>query len=99
MKTWLPEKAVEKIKFVSRKDIKTYVPLDQALKCWGGDNPYTFNFVPLKTPEEEKTAPTVSASNKKVSPSKCSHMSDLTFRTFKRKLIQNYGTYPDILRY
>lgn len=37
---------MEKIKFVGKKDFKNYVPLDQALKCWGGESDYTFSFIP-----------------------------------------------------
>nr|CAH7753987.1 unnamed protein product [Callosobruchus chinensis] len=56
IKSWLPEKAVQKIKFVSKKDIKTFVPLDQALTCWGGTNTYEFSFLPEPAPETEKVS-------------------------------------------
>lgn len=56
IKSWLPEKAIEKIKFVSKKDIKNFVPLDQALVCWGGTSNYQFSFIPEeKTPLKELT--------------------------------------------
>nr|CAI5867080.1 unnamed protein product [Callosobruchus analis] len=54
IKSWLPEKAVQKIKFLSKKDIQTYVPSDQALICWGGTNTYEFSFLPEPSPETEK---------------------------------------------
>ncbi|XP_011697966.1 PREDICTED: motile sperm domain-containing protein 2-like [Wasmannia auropunctata] len=45
IKSWLPAKAVPKIKFVNKTTIKDYVNLDDALKCWGGNNDYIFKFV------------------------------------------------------
>ncbi|CAH0547264.1 unnamed protein product [Brassicogethes aeneus] len=65
IKSWLPEKAIEKIKFLSKKDIFTYVPEDQALTCWGGSDPYQFSFIP----EEKSTVkdvPIINNNNKKV---------------------------------
>ncbi|XP_069671502.1 motile sperm domain-containing protein 2-like [Periplaneta americana] len=46
IKSWLPAKAVQKIKFVNKSNLKDYVEPDQALKCWGGLDDYTFTFVP-----------------------------------------------------
>jgi hypothetical protein len=46
IKSWLPAKAVQKIKFVNKTNLKDYVEPDQALKCWGGLDDYTFIFVP-----------------------------------------------------
>ncbi|XP_018572291.1 motile sperm domain-containing protein 2-like [Anoplophora glabripennis] len=65
VKSWLPEKAIEKIKFVSKKDITTYVPPDQALKCWGGENDYSFSFVPEVILENGKVGGTVPSNNNK----------------------------------
>ncbi|XP_074033029.1 motile sperm domain-containing protein 2 [Leptinotarsa decemlineata] len=62
VKSWLPEKAVEKIKFVSKKDLKTFVPPEHILEKWGGQNTYVFSFVPETVQEEKASAP----SNKKV---------------------------------
>ncbi|CAH2000838.1 unnamed protein product [Acanthoscelides obtectus] len=57
IKSWLPPKAVEKIKFVSTKDISSYVPVEHALTCWGGNSTYEFKFVPESVPEPaEKTS-------------------------------------------
>ncbi|XP_045463540.1 motile sperm domain-containing protein 2-like [Harmonia axyridis] len=53
IKSWLPEKAVKKIKFVSRSDLKDWVPLDQALVCWGGEDNYSFSFVSESPAKEE----------------------------------------------
>lgn len=50
----LPPEGVAKIKFVNRKDIKTFVPLEKALKCWGGENDYVFRFIP-ETSQEYST--------------------------------------------
>jgi hypothetical protein len=46
IKSWLPAKAVQKIKFVNKTNLKDFVEPDQALKCWGGLDDYTFTFVP-----------------------------------------------------
>lgn len=46
IKSWLPAKAVQKIKFVNKANLKDYVEPEQALKCWGGLDDYTFTFVP-----------------------------------------------------
>lgn len=46
IKNWLPTKAVQKIKFVTRQNLGEYVTPDQALLCWGGNDHYTFKFVP-----------------------------------------------------
>lgn len=46
IKTMLPAKAVQKIKFVDKKSLKDYVDSTQALKSWGGQDPYEFTFVP-----------------------------------------------------
>ncbi|CAH1105355.1 unnamed protein product [Psylliodes chrysocephalus] len=54
IKSWLPEKAVEKIKFVSKKDLTNYVPTEHILKSWGGPNTYVFSFIPETFPEKEK---------------------------------------------
>lgn len=52
IKGWLPTKAVQKIKFVSKNSLKDFVDADQALQCWGGLDDYSFKFVPeiLDTP-------------------------------------------------
>lgn len=47
IKSWLPAKAIPKIKFVNKNTLKEYVDPNDALKCWGGNNDYTFKFVPL----------------------------------------------------
>lgn len=39
---------MEKIKFVNKKTLSTYVEPEQALKCWGGLDDYTFTFVPFE---------------------------------------------------
>ncbi|EZA54168.1 hypothetical protein DMN91_000417 [Ooceraea biroi] len=47
IKSWLPAKAIPKIKFVNKSSLKDYVDPNDALKCWGGNNDYTFKFVPV----------------------------------------------------
>ncbi|XP_032679586.1 motile sperm domain-containing protein 2-like isoform X2 [Odontomachus brunneus] len=46
IKSWLPAKAIPKIKFVNKSTLKEFVDSNDALKCWGGNNDYTFVFVP-----------------------------------------------------
>lgn len=53
VKTWLPEKAIEKLKMVGKKNVFTYVPKNEALTCWGGDSNYTFSFVSEEKSESE----------------------------------------------
>lgn len=48
IKTWLPPKSVEKIKFVDKKSLSQYVKSDQALTAWGGQDSYEFVFEPEK---------------------------------------------------
>ncbi|CAH1155749.1 unnamed protein product [Phaedon cochleariae] len=66
VKSMLPEKAVEKIKFISKKDIKTYVGSEHILTCWGGDNTYTFDFVSEPQTEIEPVPTAGLTTNKKV---------------------------------
>lgn len=46
IKSLLPAKGVEKMKFVNKDTLKTYVLPEQALVCWGGTDTYEFEFVP-----------------------------------------------------
>ncbi|XP_026498215.2 motile sperm domain-containing protein 2-like [Vanessa tameamea] len=45
IKSLLPAKGVEKMKFVNRDTLKTFVPPENALECWGGNDSYEFEFV------------------------------------------------------
>ncbi|XP_068627111.1 motile sperm domain-containing protein 2-like [Battus philenor] len=45
----LPGRTVDKLRIIGKDKIKDYVPLDQALKSWGGNNDYIFKFVPEKS--------------------------------------------------
>ncbi|XP_011168467.1 motile sperm domain-containing protein 2 isoform X2 [Solenopsis invicta] len=45
IKSWLPAKAIPKIKFVNKSNLKDFVNANDAMKCWGGNNDYTFKFV------------------------------------------------------
>lgn len=63
IKSWLPEKAVQKIKMLKKNSITDYVPIDQALICWGGNDDYVYSFVPEPVQEEILTN---SNNNKKV---------------------------------
>lgn len=44
IKTWLPPKSIEKIKFVDKKSLKEFVEPDQALVSWGGTDNYEYQF-------------------------------------------------------
>ncbi|XP_033352538.1 motile sperm domain-containing protein 2-like isoform X1 [Bombus vosnesenskii] len=46
IKSWLPPKAIPKIKFVHKSNIHELVEPSDILTCWGGSNEYTFKFVP-----------------------------------------------------
>lgn len=46
VKTLLPARAVEKMKFISQESLHEFVTLDQALTSWGGQDNYEFEFVP-----------------------------------------------------
>lgn len=79
IKSWLPERAVKKIKFVGRSDLNKFIPKDQALACWGGDDDSPFRFE-----SEEKVEEAVN-SNRKVG-SLCMHLSDILKDKFGRTL-------------
>lgn len=46
IKSWLPPKSVQKIKFVDRKSISEFVTSDQCLTTWGGTDAYEYSFEP-----------------------------------------------------
>lgn len=46
VKTLLPAKAVEKMKFVTKDTLKEVVAPEQALVSWGGKDNYVFEFIP-----------------------------------------------------
>ncbi|XP_017893126.1 motile sperm domain-containing protein 2 isoform X2 [Ceratina calcarata] len=46
IKSWLPPKAIPKIKFVHKSSINEFVDPNDVLTCWGGSNEYVFKFVP-----------------------------------------------------
>lgn len=45
IKSWLPPKAIPKIKFVHKGNIHELVDPNDVLTCWGGSNEYLFKFV------------------------------------------------------
>ncbi|XP_041983923.1 motile sperm domain-containing protein 2-like [Aricia agestis] len=55
IKSLLPAKAVEKMKFVNKDTLKDIVPPEQALTCWGGQDDYVFQFVPENKAQTEHT--------------------------------------------
>ncbi|XP_068627222.1 motile sperm domain-containing protein 2-like [Battus philenor] len=55
IKSLLPAKGVEKMKFVNKDTLKEYVTPEQALTCWGGKDPYKFEFVPENRSNSETT--------------------------------------------
>lgn len=46
VKALLPAKAVERLKFVGKDNLKQVVPPEHALVCWGGMDDYEFEFIP-----------------------------------------------------
>lgn len=46
VKSLLPAKAVSKMKFVTKDNLKDLVAPEQALVCWGGKSEYVFEFIP-----------------------------------------------------
>ncbi|XP_023302799.2 motile sperm domain-containing protein 2-like [Lucilia cuprina] len=64
VKALLPEKAVEILKVIKKKDINQYIDKDNCLTCWGGNDDYQFTFVPEKktsAPAPNGKLPTESA--------------------------------------
>ncbi|CAH2083380.1 unnamed protein product [Euphydryas editha] len=45
IKSLLPARAVEKMKFVNKDTLKSFVTPENALECWGGTDNYEFEFV------------------------------------------------------
>ncbi|XP_031828053.1 motile sperm domain-containing protein 2 [Nomia melanderi] len=45
IKSWLPPKAIPKIKLIQRSNIQEFVDPNDILISWGGSNDYTFKFV------------------------------------------------------
>ncbi|XP_058805543.1 motile sperm domain-containing protein 2-like [Phymastichus coffea] len=45
IKSWLPAKALPKIKFLKKSTLQEFVDPDVGLKCWGGNSDYIFTFV------------------------------------------------------
>ncbi|KAK3854841.1 hypothetical protein Pcinc_038699 [Petrolisthes cinctipes] len=68
IKTWLPPKSIEKIKFVDKKSLKEFVSPDQALKGWGGLDDYEYQFEAELTHTQAgvKTIPNGDVDGKKV---------------------------------
>lgn len=53
IKTWLPAKAVKRIKFVSKHNLNEFVPQESAMVSWGGEDYYEFSFEPENKKIEE----------------------------------------------
>ncbi|XP_065162606.1 motile sperm domain-containing protein 2-like [Atheta coriaria] len=66
IKSLLPPKAVQKIQMLKKASILTFVPEDQALKCWGGKDDYVFSFVPETREQTKEDSVVQTPSNKKV---------------------------------
>lgn len=84
VKTWLPEKAVQRIKFIKKGGIEEYVPLDQALKCWGGNDDYVFSFESELSQEKDAAGDAVQstpANNRKVRITTQKSIYSLVFET------------------
>ena len=48
VKAWLPAVAVKKIKFVDKNTIDEFVPYDQKLVHWGGEDDWVYEFIEEK---------------------------------------------------
>lgn len=46
IKSLLPPKAVERMKFVNSKSMSEFIPEENMLRCWGSKSDYVFNFFP-----------------------------------------------------
>ncbi|XP_013163394.1 PREDICTED: motile sperm domain-containing protein 2-like [Papilio xuthus] len=46
VKGLLPARAVERLRVINKEKMKDIIPLNQALKCYGGTDSYEFEFVP-----------------------------------------------------
>ncbi|XP_066154921.1 motile sperm domain-containing protein 2-like [Euwallacea fornicatus] len=57
VKSWLPEKALEKLKMVGKKDLANFVPKSQALTSWGGESTYVFRFISEESQKTDQTLP------------------------------------------
>lgn len=55
VKSLLPAKAIERMKFANKDTLKDIVAPEQALKCWGGKDEYVFEFVPENRSGSEHT--------------------------------------------
>lgn len=55
VKSLLPAKAIERMKFANKDTLKDIVSPEQALKCWGGKDDYTFEFIPENQAAAETT--------------------------------------------
>ncbi|XP_050424517.1 motile sperm domain-containing protein 2-like isoform X2 [Adelges cooleyi] len=55
IKTWLPAKAVKKMKFLNKNNLSDFVANESILTIWGGSDDYEFGFEPeMKKFEETK---------------------------------------------
>lgn len=55
IKTWLPAKAVKKIKFLTKHNLNEFIPKESMMVSWGGEDCYEFSFEPeTKKVEETK---------------------------------------------
>lgn len=55
IKSLLPAKGVEKMKFVNKDTLKEFVEPEQALACWGGKDNYVYEFIPENRTQESHT--------------------------------------------
>lgn len=67
IKSWLPGRAVQKIKFLNKTTIKEYVNPNKMLISWGGEDDYIFSFVPEIRIELSTTSKTEEIKKKTVS--------------------------------
>lgn len=61
IKSWLPARAVQKIKFMYKNNIREYVNPNRLLASWGGEDDYVFEFVPESRGDLSSSSTQVSA--------------------------------------
>lgn len=54
------------MKFLNKASLKEFVTANQALRCWGGEDDYVFNFIPETRHDNNSVVANSQSSSKKV---------------------------------
>lgn len=81
IKSWLPARAVQKIKFINKGTIREYVNPNRMLVSWGGEDDYAFDFSPEMRFDLSSTSTQVS---------KMEETKKKTVSFDRRKLLSNF---------